>query len=89
MADRDDDPGTSLDDVWGEMKTPILYFGNARMAGDWLLNGIYSTQKSGSPDVTINVLEGYGHLDVLVSEHARREVFEPTLAWIKSRASRP
>ncbi|MEO5761057.1 MAG: hypothetical protein ABIR28_01985, partial [Vicinamibacteria bacterium] len=89
MADRDDDPKTTVDDVWGEMKTPILYFGNARMPGDWLLNGVYSAQKSGSPDVTINVLEGFGHLDVLVSEHARLEVFEPTLAWIKARAAKP
>ena len=89
MGDRDDDPGTALDDLWGEMKTPILYFGNARMPGDWLLNGIYSAQKSGSPDVTIHVLEGYGHLDVLVSDHARREVFEPTLAWIRSRLPKP
>jgi len=89
MGDRDDDPKTPLDDLWGEMKTPILYFGNARMPGDWLLNGIYSAQKSGSPDVTINVLEGYGHLDVLISDHARREVFEPTLAWIMSRAVHP
>ncbi len=89
MGDRDDDPQTPLDDLWGEMKLPILYFGNARMPGDWLLNGIYSAQRSGSPDVTINVLEGYGHLDVLISEHARREVFEPTLAWIRSRAARP
>ena len=89
MGDRDDDPKSGLDDLWGEMKLPILYFGNARMPGDWLLNGIYSAQKSGSPDVTINVLEGYGHLDVLVGDHARREVFEPTLAWIKSRAARP
>jgi len=89
MGDRDDDPKTPLDDLWGEMKMPILYFGNARMPGDWLLNGIYSAQKSGSPDVTINVLEGYGHLDVLISDHARREVFEPTLAWIRSRAVHP
>lgn len=89
MGDRDDDPKTPLDDLWGEMKMPVLYFGNARMPGDWLLNGIYSAQKSGSPDVTINVLEGYGHLDVLISDHARREVFEPTLAWIRSRATKP
>ncbi len=89
MADRDDDPATSLDDLWGEMKMPILYFGNARMPGDWLLNGIYSAQKSGSPDVTIHVLEGYGHLDVLVSEQAKREVFEPMFGWIKSRAAKP
>jgi len=89
MADRDDDPLTPLDDLWGEMKTPMLYFGNARMPGDWLLNGIYSAQKSGSPDVTINVLEGYGHLDLLVSDHARRDVFEPTLAWIRSHLEKP
>ncbi len=86
MADRDDDPATPIDDLWGEMKAPILYFGNARMPGDWLLNGIYSAQKSGSTDVTIHVLEGYGHLDILVSENARRDVFEPTLAWIRHRA---
>ena len=89
MGDRDDDPKTTLDDLWGEMKLPVLYFGNARMPGDWLLNGIYSAQKSGSQDVTLNVLEGYGHLDVLVSDHARREVFEPTLAWIRSRLPKP
>lgn len=89
MGDRDDDPNSTLDDTWGEMKTPILYFGNALMSGDWLLNGIYSAQKSGSPDVTINVLEGYGHLDVVVGDHARRDIFEPTLAWIRSRAPRP
>ena len=89
IADRDDDPRTTVDDRWGEMKTPVLYFGNARMPGDWLLNGIYSAQKSGSPDVTIHVLDGYGHLDVLVGDHARRDVFEPTLAWITRRAARP
>lgn len=85
MGDRADDPRTAVDDLWGEMKTPILYFGNARMPGDWLLNGIYSAQKSGSPDVTINVLEGYGHLDIVVGEHARRDIFEPTLEWIRRR----
>jgi len=86
MGDRADDPATPLDDLWGEMKTPILYFGNAHMPADWLLNGIYSAQKSGSPDVAINVLEGYGHLDVVVGENARSQVYEPTLAWIKGRA---
>lgn len=88
-ADRDDDPATAIDDAWGEMKTPILYFGNPKMSGDWLLNGVYSAQKSGSPDVTLRVLNGYGHLDVLVGEQARREVFEPALAWIRDRAGRP
>lgn len=88
-ADRDDDAKTAVDDLWGEMKTPVLYFGNARMPNDWLLNGIYSAQKSGSADVQMRVLDGYGHLDVLVGDHARRDVFEPSLAWILKRAPRP
>jgi pimeloyl-ACP methyl ester carboxylesterase len=86
ISDRDDDPRTPIDDLWGEMKTPILYFGCTGMGGDWLLNGIYSADKSGSSDVTLNVLERYGHLDVIVGERARAEVYETTSAWILKRA---
>ena len=53
---------------------------------DFLLSGIYSAAKSGSKDVTLNVLERYGHLDLVVGEKARVDVFEPTLAWILARA---
>jgi pimeloyl-ACP methyl ester carboxylesterase len=86
IGDRDDDPRTPIDDLWGEMKTPILYFGSTGMGGEWLLNGIYSADKSGSSDVTLNVLERYGHLDVIVGERARADVFETTTAWILKRA---
>lgn len=87
IADRDDDPRTPLDDGWGKMKTPILSFTSTGMGGDWLLNSIYSADKSGSSDVTLNVLERYGHLDVIAGERARAEVFEPTLAWTLSRSA--
>lgn len=86
IADHDDDPGTPLDDGWGRMQTPILNFTSTGMGGDWLLNSIYSADKSGSGDVTLNVLERYGHLDVIVGERARAEVFEPVLAWTLSRS---
>jgi hypothetical protein len=56
------------------------------MGADFLMNGIYSAAKSGSKDVTLNVLERYGHLDIVVGEKARADVFEPTLAWILERA---
>jgi pimeloyl-ACP methyl ester carboxylesterase len=85
IADRDDDPASPLDDAWGEMKTPVLYFGSTGMGGDFLLNGIYTAYKSGSPDVTLNVLEKYGHLDVVAGDRARAEVFEPILVWITKR----
>jgi pimeloyl-ACP methyl ester carboxylesterase len=86
IADYDDDPKTPVDDKWGELKLPILLFASTGMGGDFLLNAIYSADKSGSTDVTLNVLERYGHLDVLVGEHAHKDVFEPTIAWLKARA---
>jgi hypothetical protein len=88
IADRDDDPRTTVDDGWGELKVPVLLFASTGMGGDFLLNAIYSADKSGSADVTLNVLERYGHLDILVGETAQRDVFEPTLAWIKARVGK-
>jgi hypothetical protein len=88
LADRDDDPRTPIDDLWGELRTPVLSFNSSGMGGDWLLSGLYSAEKSGSPDVTLNLLERYGHLDVLVGETARRDVYEPVLEWLRVRATR-
>jgi hypothetical protein len=87
IADFADDPATTVDDGWGSLKAPVLYFGATGMGVDWLLNGISSAGGAGSPDVTINVLEGYGHLDVVVGDQARRDVYEPLLAWIGKRAT--
>jgi pimeloyl-ACP methyl ester carboxylesterase len=81
-----DDPDTKVDDNFGKWTVPILFFGSTGMGADFLLNGIYSAAKSGSKDVTLNVLERYGHLDLVVGEKARTDVFEPTLAWILERA---
>jgi hypothetical protein len=53
------------------------------------MNGLYSADKSGSKDVTLNVLERYGHLDLLVGERAAQEVFAPTFEWLKVKAARP
>ena len=67
------------------MKLPILYFGSGNFGAISLLNGIYSAAHSGSKDVTVNVLEGYGHQDVLVATSAKEEVYEVVLEWIKNR----
>ena len=87
IADFADDPASPVDDGWGTLKAPVLYFGATGMGVDWLLNGIASAGGAGSPDVTINVLEGYGHLDVVAGDQARRDVFEPVLAWMGKRAN--
>jgi alpha-beta hydrolase superfamily lysophospholipase len=86
IASVADDPATKVDDNFGKWTVPVLFFGSTGMGADFLMNGIYSAAKSGSKDVTLNVLERYGHLDIVVGEKARADVFEPTLAWILERA---
>jgi alpha-beta hydrolase superfamily lysophospholipase len=88
IADWADDPGTPLDDAWGELELPILAFASSGMGNDWVMNAFWSATASGSADVSLHLLEGYGHLDVIVGEHARRDVFEPALEWLRSRAAR-
>ncbi len=85
LADPAGAPDSDLDDLWGRFETPILVFASTGMGGDWVINALYSAAHSGSKDVTLNVLERYGHLDVLVGEQAATEVFEPTWQWIKAR----
>jgi alpha-beta hydrolase superfamily lysophospholipase len=85
IAAQADDPETKVDDNFGKWTVPILFFGSTGMGADFLMSGIYSAARSGSKDVTLNVLERYGHLDLVVGEKARADVFEPTLAWILER----
>ncbi len=79
------DTSTDLDDHFGSMTLPILYFGSTNMGSLAVLNGVYSAVRSGSNDVTLNVLEGYGHTDVLVASRARRDVYDVIERWIRMR----
>ena len=85
LASQIDDPSTELDDHFGEMEIPILYFGATNLGGDNLMNGIYSAVKSGSKDVTIHVLENHGHLDVLIGDRAGELVYDVVLNWMLAR----
>ncbi len=80
-----DHPGTEIDDCFGELELPVLFFGSSGMGTNWLLDGVYSAARSGSKDVELHVLEGYGHLDVLVADTAVEDVFEPLLRFIEDR----
>ena len=86
IADHADDPRTPVDDAWGELAVPVLFFGTTGMGPRFLLSGIYSAVEAGSRDVSIHVLENHGHLDVLVGESSRQDVFNPVLSWIRKRA---
>jgi hypothetical protein len=85
MSSQIDDPATVMDDHFGEMTLPILFFGSGNFGTELLLNGIHSAARSGSKDVTIRVLEDFGHLDVLFAHSAVDEVYEVTLKWILAR----
>ncbi len=81
-----DDPRSSLDDHFGELSLPILYMGTGGMGPDALIAGVHSASHSGSKDVTIHLLEEYGHLDVLFAQDAPRQVFQVVARWINARA---
>ena len=85
IALQDDDPTTELDDHFGEMDLPIIYFGASNMGAEYNLSGFYSAAKSGSQDITLYLLEGYGHLDVLVANSAEEDVFRVIETWLKDR----
>ncbi len=83
LSAQKNDPRTTVDDTWGSFEIPVIYFGTTGMNSEFLLSGIYSASHSGSEDVSIHVLENYGHLDVLVGEKAREEVYDPIHDWIQ------
>ncbi len=85
LGDHLDAPDLTFDDRWGELAAPMLVFASSGMGPEWVLGAFFSAVESGSRDVTLHLLEGYGHLDVLVGKRVRDEVFEPTLQWIQER----
>ena len=87
IALQDDDSSTELDDHFGNMDLPIIYFGASNMVAEYTLSGFYSAIQSGSRDITLNLLEGYGHADVLVSNSAEEDVYQVIETWIKDRVN--
>ena len=67
------------------MDLPIIYFGASNMGAEYNLSGFYSAIRSGSRDVTLNLLEGYGHADVLVSNSSEEDVYRVIETWIRDR----
>jgi pimeloyl-ACP methyl ester carboxylesterase len=72
------------------MNVPILAFasGNMDKAGiPWAERVQYMTQVTKASDTQFQLLENWGHLDILFGTNAAPEVFQPLLAWIKQRAT--
>jgi hypothetical protein len=86
ISSLEDDPDTTIDDAFGQSDVPVIYFGATGFGSQALLSGIYSSARLGTRDVTIHVQEGWGHLEVLVANRARQEIYEPILAWLDAHA---
>ncbi|MGB5821456.1 MAG: hypothetical protein WBG90_18380 [Saonia sp.] len=72
----------------GEIKVPILYLGAAGGFGE---QGIYSTTRTRSNDVSIHIASkqpdelraiDYGHADIFMADDASQMVWEPLRNWL-------
>ncbi len=78
-----DYPRSSLDDSLGEVELPVIFFGSSGMGSEFLLNGIHSAALLAGGKAEIHLLEGWGHLDILVANEAPEKVFKPLLTWLE------
>jgi pimeloyl-ACP methyl ester carboxylesterase len=85
LAAFTDHPDLPYDDGLRDVAVPVIAFNGTGMGLSFLLSGIYTPSLLATKDVTIHVLEGWGHLDVIVGTRAAEQVFAPTLEWIRAR----
>jgi pimeloyl-ACP methyl ester carboxylesterase len=63
-------------------KTPVFAFSSTNIAPDWADRVANSASSTGSANVHVTRLQGWGHLDVICGGHAVRAVFAPARAWL-------
>jgi pimeloyl-ACP methyl ester carboxylesterase len=67
----------------GRSKIPVIAFSSTNISKDWPERVTKSASSTGSSDVTVKQLAGWGHLDVICGTHAEQQVFEPALEWLR------
>ena len=64
-------------------KIPVIAFSSTNISAGWPAMVTESAAATGSADVTVKRLDGWGHLDVIYGTHAESEVYAPILAWLR------
>jgi len=64
-------------------KIPVIAFSSTNISARWSTMVSESAAATGSSDVTVRRLKGWGHLDVICGTHAQSEVYAPVLAWLR------
>jgi dienelactone hydrolase len=67
----------------GVSKIPVIAFSSTNISAKWPTMVTESAAATGSSDVTVTRLKGWGHLDVICGTHAEGEVYAPLLAWLR------
>lgn len=83
VQDYEDSFGPRAAASLAKSKIPVLAFSSTNIAPDWPQSVAKSAGATGSKDVTVKALKGWGHLDVICGTHAEAEVFAPAAAWLK------
>jgi pimeloyl-ACP methyl ester carboxylesterase len=64
-------------------RIPVFAFSSTNIAPDWPDRVVKSAASTGSNDMHVTRLQGWGHLDVICGTHAVRDVFTPALEWLR------
>ena len=64
-------------------KIPVIAFASTNISARWPETVAESAAATGSADVTVKQLDGWGHLDVICGTHAESEVFAQVLAFLR------
>lgn len=68
---------------------PVIAFSSTNFGASWPVMVKDSAHSTGSKDVTVTSLHGWGHLDVLCGNEAAHLVFARVVEWIKLRSNPP
>ncbi|HVA40394.1 MAG TPA: alpha/beta fold hydrolase [Candidatus Binataceae bacterium] len=64
-------------------KIPVIAFASTNISSQWPAMVTESAAATGSAEVAVRRLDGWGHLDVICGTHAESEVYAPLLAWLR------
>jgi len=64
-------------------KIPVIAFASTNVSAQWPAMVAESAAATGSTEVTVKRLDGWGHLDVVCGTRAESEVYAPLLAWLR------
>jgi pimeloyl-ACP methyl ester carboxylesterase len=83
VQDYKDPEASKHAEALAKSKIPVIAFSSTNIAPDWPQRVAKSAASTGSKDVTVKRLTGWGHLDLICGSHAEQQVFAPAVEWVK------